>query len=48
MKKIMKELPLKLVSQIALKTAQKEANSACLFLGYQPKAPDNMKKLRKF
>jgi cyclic lactone autoinducer peptide len=42
------KLPLKIVSSMALKTARREANSACLFMGYQPKAPSDMKKLRKF
>ncbi len=48
MRKEMKEIPLKLISKIALKTAEKEANSACFFIGYQPKAPETVKKLRKF
>lgn len=47
MKKVEKGI-LKVASKVVLKTVQREANSACFFLGYQPKAPENLKKLRKF
>lgn len=48
MKKDVKKLSLEMVSKVLLKSAEKEANSACLFLAYQPKTPGNMNKLRKF
>lgn len=38
---------LEIVSKVALKSAKKEANSACMFLGYQPKAPDSINTLKK-
>lgn len=44
----MKRKSLEFVSRIVLKTAKKEANSACIFMGYQPKAPKDLKDLRKF
>lgn len=44
----LKKRTLKLVSKVILKTIEKEANSACFFLGYQPKAPNDLKKFRKF
>lgn len=34
---------LKLISNAALKNAEKEVNSACMLLGYQPKMPDKLK-----
>lgn len=36
-----------MVSKVALRTAKKQANSACMFLGYQPKAPDKINVLKK-
>ncbi len=48
MKKEIKKVPLKLMSKVILKSAKKEANSACFFIGYQPEVPDKIKKLRKF
>ena len=38
----------KMVVKAAYKTAEKNANSVCGFLFYQPKQPDAVKKLRKF
>ncbi len=32
----------------AVKSASLEANTACAFLTFQPKEPENVKKLRKF
>lgn len=43
MKKL-KNVVLKIVSDMALANAKKEANSACIFLGYQPKVPEKLKK----
>lgn len=39
---------LNLVSKVAMGTAEKTANSACIFMGYQPKQPKSVNKLRKF
>lgn len=36
------------ISKLVLKSAAKEANSACMTYIYQPKTPDSVKKLRKF
>lgn len=38
---------LKLVVKIVNKENKKEANNACLGLGYQPLMPDSVRKLRK-
>ena len=38
----------KVIVGIAKRSANAEANSACCFLGYQPKEPNTIKKLRKF
>ncbi len=43
MKKL-KNVVLKIVSDMALANAKKEANSTCIFLGYQPKVPEKLKK----
>ncbi|WP_077610977.1 cyclic lactone autoinducer peptide [Clostridium sp. Marseille-P2415] len=48
MKKELKTLSLELVSKAILKSAVKEANSSCFFIGYQPKLPKDVLKLRKF
>ncbi|MCI8692765.1 MAG: cyclic lactone autoinducer peptide [Lachnospiraceae bacterium] len=36
------------IAQIAKRSASVEANTACSFLGYQPKEPKQVKSLRKF
>ncbi len=36
------------VSKLAMGTAKKTADSVCVFLGYQPKIPPSVNKLRKF
>lgn len=38
----------KLITVLAKKVAEQEANSACAFFSYQEKEPDQVKKLRKF
>lgn len=43
MKKTLSNLILKAVN----KNLKQEANSACAFLGYQPKMPESVKKFRK-
>ncbi len=48
MKKDVKKLSLELASIAIMKSAVKEANSSCFFIGYQPKLPKDVKKLRKF
>lgn len=48
MKKELKKMSLELVSKVVLKSAEKEVNSACFFIGYQPKLPEDTLKLRKF
>lgn len=48
MKNELKKLSLELVSKAILKSATKEANSSCFFIGYQPKLPKDVMKLRKF
>ncbi|MDD6798708.1 MAG: cyclic lactone autoinducer peptide [Clostridia bacterium] len=42
MKKI-KEISLKTAANILLKTAKKEADSACMLFAYQPPMPDELK-----
>lgn len=44
----MKKQVLAGISKLMLKSAAKEANSACMTYIYQPKAPEAIKKLRKF
>ncbi len=41
-----KKATLFVVSKIALRTAETEANSACICIGYQPKVPGKLKKSR--
>ena len=48
MKNEMEKKVLSLVSKVAMGTAKKTANSACVFLGYQPKLPEAVNKLKKF
>lgn len=48
MKKTMKKQILKTLSQIAYAEASKSANTSCPFFSYQPKLPNDVKKLRKF
>ena len=48
MKHELKKLSLELASKIILGSAKTEANSSCFFIGYQPKLPENAKKLRRF
>lgn len=43
MKKIVSDLIINVVN----KSLKQEANSACIFLGYQPKMPESVKKFRK-
>lgn len=38
----------KVIAEIARKSAKVEANTACPLWNYQPKEPDELKKLRKF
>ena len=48
MKKQIGNLALKAISKVALQSAKTSANSACMFFAYQPKEPQQIKKLRKF
>lgn len=43
----MKQKALRLISKAALANARKEANSACLLFGYQPKMPEKLKHFKK-
>ncbi len=45
--KFMKKLLTTISTKIVEKNLKKEANSACLFMGYQPKMPEAVKKMRK-
>lgn len=47
MQKVM-SLIKKSIASTARKAASMEANSACPLLSFQPKEPQNVKKLRKF
>ncbi len=47
MKKTLKETTLQFISKVALGTAKKEVNSACMCLGYQPKLPESVNKFKK-
>lgn len=38
----------KTIARMAKRTASLEANTACPLIGYQPKEPEAVKKLRKF
>ncbi len=48
MKNEMEKKVLTVVSKLAMGSARKTANSACVFLGYQPKLPQSVNKLKKF
>lgn len=48
MKNEMEKKVLTVVSKLAMSSARKTANSACVFLGYQPKLPQSVNKLKKF
>lgn len=48
MKDQLKKLSMEIASKAIYQSAQKEVNSACFFIGYQPELPENAKKLRKF
>lgn len=43
----MKNLLVKMGKKVIAQNVKKEANSACLFIGYQPKMPDAARKLKK-
>lgn len=47
MKKITKKIK-KSIANMAMKAAGVEANTACPILNFQPKEPQDVKKLRKF
>ena len=44
MKKL-NDVALRLLAKAAYVNAKKQADSACLFIGYQPKMPQNVKEL---
>ncbi len=46
MKKIT-DVVLKVVAGTALNNAKKEAESACIFIGYQPKMPTKVHELKR-
>ena len=46
MKKL-NDVALKLLAKAAYANAEKEANSACLFIGYQPKMPQKVKRTER-
>jgi cyclic lactone autoinducer peptide len=48
MKNQMEKKVLNMVSKVAMGSAKKTTNSACVFFGYQPKLPESAKNLRKF
>lgn len=48
MRKDFKKLSLELMTKVIFQSAVKDANSTCFFIGYQPKLPEEVKKLRKF
>lgn len=48
MKVELKKLSLEVLSRAILKSSDKEANSSCFFIGFQPELPEAVKKLRKF
>ncbi len=48
MKNEMEKKVLTVVSKLAMGSARKTANSACVFLGYQPKLPQSVNKLKRF
>lgn len=48
MNRKMPECCRKVIGNLAKIVAKRDANTSCPFLGYQPKLPDSVKKLRKF
>jgi AgrD protein len=44
----MEKKVLNVVSKLAMSSAKKTANSACVFFGYQSKLPQSVKALKKF
>lgn len=40
------DVTLKLLAKVAYANAEKETQSACLFLGYQPKMPQKVKEMK--
>lgn len=44
MKNDVKKVTSKIISNVALNNAKKEADSACICIGYQPKVPQKLKK----
>lgn len=38
---------LSFMANLALKSAERQADSACLMFGYEPKKPESLKKNRK-
>lgn len=42
-----REMGMKMLSKAILSNAKNEANSTCVFIGYQPKMPEKVKKLRQ-
>ncbi|MGB8452484.1 MAG: cyclic lactone autoinducer peptide [Anaerocolumna sp.] len=44
----MKNPVLKLAAKLAIMVTTKDANNCCTFIAYQPKLPENAKKLKKF
>lgn len=45
---MMKKIVRKAIAYVAKKMAFVEANTACPLVGYQPKEPQGVKKLRRF
>lgn len=41
-----KKIGMKLLSKAVLANVKQEANSTCIFLGYQPKMPEKIRKLK--
>ena len=41
-----KEIGMKLLSKAVWANVKKEANSACIFMGYQPKMPEKVRNLK--
>lgn len=41
-----KRMGMKLLSKAVLANVKKETNSACIFMGYQPKMPEKVRKLK--
>lgn len=43
----MKNLVVKMGAKLVNQNIRKEADNACAFIGYQPKMPDSVRKLKK-